>query len=322
MTASNVEVGLMLYSGAQQAAVLGMTDLLLVAHGIANNNQADAPRIRVTHWQLGTGSLPERVYDSRPDVESEPAVLVLPPSLNTPDPAAFPLDLIEWLKARYHDSVILGSVCAGAFLLAETGLLESRAATTHWMYTGMFRQRYPGVNLDPDRLIIDEGDIITAGGAMSWTDLGLRLVDRFLGPHVMIETARMLLIDPSGREQRYYSAFSPPLTHGDGAILKVQHWLHGTNARETSLGVMSVRAGLEERTFLRRFQSATGMTTTEYCQQLRVSKARELLQFGRDPIDRIAWNVGYSDPGAFRKVFTRIVGLAPGEYRKRFSAAT
>jgi len=103
-------------------------------------------------------------------------------------------------------------------------------------------------------------------------------------------------------------------------VLKVQHWLQATDAREIALATLAARAGLEERTFLRRFQKATGMTTREYCQRLRVGKAREMLQFSRLPVDRIAWEVGYSDPGTFRKLFARIVGLTPGEYRRRFSA--
>ena len=322
MTQKDVEIGVLIYSGAQQAAVLGMTDLFQVAAGIAESKLPIAPRLSVTHWRFGAGSEPERCFGDAPDTKTNPQVLICPPSLDPPKPEPLPAEIMCWLRGQYDAGVTLASVCAGAFLLAESGLLEGRAATTHWMYAETFRQRYPGIKLDSDRLIIDEGDIITAGGAMSWTDLGLKLVDRFLGPNVMIETARMLLIDPSGREQRYYSAFSPNLTHGDSAILKVQHWLHGTNARETSLAALSEKAELEERTFLRRFQAATGMTTTEYTQQLRVSKARELLQFERTSIDRIAWEVGYSDPGSFRKVFFKVVGLTPGEYRKRFSAFT
>jgi transcriptional regulator GlxA family with amidase domain len=155
---------------------------------------------------------------------------------------------------------------------------------------------------------------------MAWTDLVLTLVARYLGPPVMLEVARRLLVDPPGREQSYYSAFAPRLNHGDGAILKVQHWLQATQAREVELAVLAAQAGLEERTFLRRFQKATGLTTTEYCQRMRVGRAQELLQSSASTADQLAWTVGYSDPGAFRKVFTKIVGLTPSEYRKRFRA--
>lgn len=138
-----------------------------------------------------------------------------------------------------------------------------------------------------------------------------------------METARLLLIDPPGREQCYYSAFAPNLKHGDSAILKVQHWLHAADSREiilAELAELAELAGLEERTLLRRFKKAAGMTTGKYVQRMRVGRAKELLQTTRLPFDRIAWDVGYSDTSAFRKVFLKIVGLPPGEYRQRFAA--
>ena len=113
---------------------------------------------------------------------------------------------------------------------------------------------------------------------MAWTDLGLKLVERFLGPVVMAQTARMMLVDPPGREQRYYSGFAPRLTHGDAAIVKAQHFLQASEGKEARLAVLAEPVGLEERTFLRRFQKATGMTATDYAQRLRIAKAQELLQ--------------------------------------------
>lgn len=134
----------------------------------------------------------------------------------------------------------------------------------------------------------------------------------------MANTARMLLIDPPGREQRYYSVFSPRLLHGDAAILRVQHWLQTADTHEMNLTRLAAEAGLEARTFLRRFQKATGLTSTAYCQHLRVGRAQELLQFSTLPVERVAWEAGYSDPGALRKVFFRLVGLTLGDYRRRF----
>lgn len=155
---------------------------------------------------------------------------------------------------------------------------------------------------------------------MAWTDLGLRLIDRFLGPSVMIETGKFWLIDPSGREQRHYSSFAPRLTHGDEAVLKVQHWLQSRATRPVAVPAMAAAAGLEERTFQRRFKAATGMRPVEYLQHLRIGKAREMLEFTKRSIDQIAWSVGYEDAAAFRRVFHRILGLSPGEYRQRFSS--
>jgi|SRR5690554_1486788 len=319
----STEIGLVLYPGAQQSAVLGLTDLFRVTNRfVASHRDAAKPALRVTHWQQVEAEQPPAcVFDSWPG--SPPgtfAALVLPPTLDEPVVADDVRILATWLSEHHATGVVLASVCAGAFPLAATGLLSGRRMTTHWSYADLLQQRFKDVRVDVDQLIIDDGDIITAGGLMAWTDLGLKLVDRLLGSSAMIATARMLLVDPAGREQRHYTVFSPRLTHGDAAILKVQHWLQATQAQEVSLAALVAQAGLEERTFLRRFQKATGFTSTEYCQRLRVGRARELLQFSNNPIDRVAWEVGYSDPGAFRKIFTRIVGLAPSEYRRRFSA--
>lgn len=315
-----IELGIVLYPGVQMATVLGLTDLFDIAGRFTS--AADDPRLpalRISHWQLVVaGQAPRRVYDSHPEACCAPSVLILPPSLEEPISAEAARPYGDWLRQQHQAGVRLASICAGAFLLGETGLLAGRTVTTHWIYVERFMARFPDVRLDVDQLIIDADDIITAGGLMAWTDLGLRLVDRYLGARAMIDTAQMLVIDPPGRQQRYYSAFAPRLNHGDSAILAVQQWLQETAAEEVALADLAQRAGLEERTFLRRFRKATGMTTTDYCQRLRVGRARELLQAGRLPIERVAWEVGYADPGAFRKVFTRVVGLTPGAYRRRF----
>lgn len=303
------------------SAVLGLTDLFQIA-GRARPEGAAVSALRVRHLGADGPSHPGMVFDSHagePDHEDPRYdVLILPPSLEPPINSDVAGKLAAWLRDRHGEGSVLASVCAGAFLLGEAGLLDGRAVTTHWTYAQALQDRFTEARVDIDRLMIDGGDIISAGGLMSWTDLGLKLVGRFLGPVAMADTARMLLIDPPGREQRYYSGFLPRLTHGDSAILKVQHVLQANDGKEARLSILAAQAGLEERTFLRRFQKATGLTATDYAQRLRVAKAQELLQFGRQPIERIAWEVGYSDPGAFRKTFVRVVGLSPGEYRRRF----
>lgn len=198
-------------------------------------------------------------------------------------------------------------------------MLNGRSATTHWSFSETLAERFPEIRVDTEKLIIDDGDIITAGGLMAWVDLGLKLVDRFLGPTVMLETARFFLVDVSGQQQRFYSNFSPKLHHGDEPILKVQQWLQNSDVSSLSVSTMAAKARMGERTFLRRFQKATGLTPTEYVQHLRVGKARESLEFSSLAMKEIAWKVGYEDYGAFRKVFQKIMGLSPGDYRLRFS---
>lgn len=314
------EIAILAYPGAQQAAIYGLTDLFAEAGRIAAETAADrTSRLRVTHWLPDAAA--ETVtcsFDSQPGPRHRPAVVIVPPSLgDLPDPAVI-RRLAAWLTQRHDEGGMLASVCAGAFLLAETGLLDGRPATTHWGLADELGARFPAIRIAADKLIVEDGDIITAAGVMAWTDLGLKLVDRLIGPAVMLATARFLLVDPPGREQRYYSSFSPRLSHGDAAILKVQHWLQAQGPQAAGLAAMAAQAGLEQRTFLRRFQRATGLRPTEYCQHLRVAKARELLELTTRSIDQIAFAAGYEDAGAFRRVFHRLVGLSPGDYRRRF----
>jgi transcriptional regulator GlxA family with amidase domain len=154
---------------------------------------------------------------------------------------------------------------------------------------------------------------------MAWVDLGLHLVGRFVGPTVMLSTARHWVVDPGGREQRFYDCFAPVLTHGDDAVLRVQHWLNAKCTEKIDLPAMARAAKLGQRTFIRRFQRATGKTPMEYLKLLRVERARDMLEGSVHGFDEIAWKLGYGDPGAFRRVFQRVMGLSPGEYRRRFA---
>lgn len=314
------EIALILYPHVQQSAVSGLSDLFEIADRLARERLgSEVPLLRISHlsgWDRVDGFT--RTYPTSSHRNLEPSVLVLPPTLQAPSPKSASPTLIKYLKSRHKAGAILASVCLGAFVLAESGLLAERTVTTHWVYEKLFASRFPRVNVDTNKLIVDDGDIITAGGLMAWTDVGLKIIDRLLGPTSMLETARYMLVDPPGREQRYYSVFALRLTHGNAGILKVQHWLQKADLSDVSVHDMAKRAGLEERTFLRHFHKATGLTPIEYTQHLRVGRAREVLETSAESIDEIAWRCGYGDSGAFRRVFARVTGLTPSDYRRRF----
>lgn len=319
-TSLPVEIGLLLYPQVQLAAVHGLTDLFAVADRLARERLGgDRPVLRVSHLHCEepAGNL-VRVFDSHPRGHGEPMVIVLPPSLADPLTAADLPGLLATLRARHAAGAILAAVCSGAFLLAKTGLLSGRRATTHQVYANELAARFPEIQVAMDKRVIDHGDVLTAGGLMSWTDLGLTLVERLLGRDTMLDTARFLLVDPPGDEQARTGAFVPRLTHGDSAVLKVQQWLRREGTRKVTIAAMAAQAGLEERTFHRRFRKATELKPTEYCQHLRVDDARGLLEATRQPVEQIAWQVGYEDPSSFRKVFLRMTGLSPSAYRQRF----
>ena len=302
--------GILHYPGAQTSAVLGLRDMLEEASRLNTERGGKGPAFQVRILETEGGL---------PDSSAAWTALVLPPSLGSALPGDPTGVLTDWLRARHGEGALLCSVCAGAFLMAETGLLAGRPATTHWGLKAPFTQRFPEVHLDTDRILIDDGDLVTAGGLMAWVDLGLRLVDRFLGPEAMLATARHFLVDPGGREQRFYSTFAPVLGHGDAAVLKAQTWVQTHSGKKVDVPDMARSAGLGERTFQRRFHRATGMRPTEYLQHLRIGKARDLLERTDRAVEEIAWKVGYEDPGAFRKIFIRLMGLSPSDYRRRFA---
>lgn len=313
------ELGVLIYPGAQMAAVHGLTDLFGVANRIAAEHQAaQLPLLRVSHWRVEGDQPPARVFDSHPAADGALVAVLIPPSIAGFTEGQAPQALIDWLRQQHAKGATLGGVCVGSILLAESGLLDGRSATTHWTSAKTFAERYPAIKLKADTPIVDDGDLITTAGLMAWSELGLRLVDRLLGPSIATATARFLVVEHSDSASECGSNFAPILSHGDASILKVQHWLQSTGATDVSLAAMADRAGLEERTFLRRFRAATGLKPTEYCQHLRVGKAREMLEFTNGTIDHIAWTVGYQDPGAFRSTFKKITGLAPSDYRTRF----
>ncbi len=315
----NLEIGLLLYPGAQRAAVLGLADLFSVANQVAAELGAnELPQIRVSHWQADEAGQLRLTEASRRCAIQNVRVLIIPPSLaSTPSSAL--LERHRGALCVWHgQGTVLASVCIGVFFIAASGLLDGRSASTHWNYAQTLSQRYPKVRVEANQPLLDDGDIMTSAGLMAWTELGLRLLDRFLGASVAWETARYLSVEPV-MAPLPGALFSPRLDHGDGAVLKVQHWLQAIGARDADLAGMAACAGLEERTFLRRFRAATGLKPTEYCQQVRVGRACRMLEFTRRNVEQIAWGVGYQDPGAFRKVFQRITGLTPSDYRRRLA---
>ena len=177
---------------------------------------------------------------------------------------------------------------------------------------------YPTLDVDVDALMIDDDDIITVGGVMAWTDLGLVIVERLLSDDAMRETARFMMIDLPNRQQRFYSVFSPRMEHGDPAISKAQHQVHLRANSRYKVADTAEWSGLEIRTFIRRFHAATGLRPNEYHQRMRIENARRLLETTTETIAKVGWDVGYDDMASVRTLFSRLTGLTPSDHRKRF----
>ncbi len=319
------EIGLLIYPDCQLAAVYGLTDLFHIAceWSAPDLNLARRPAIRVSHWKIanaGADGCEEMVcvWDSHTGQPHRLDYIIAPPSIVMPNKMRRMPVAGRWLKEQHAHGTRICSVCASAFVLAESGLLDRRRVTTHWAFARQLTERFPEIEVAAENMVLDDGDIMTAGGILAWTDLGLTLVERLMGPSAMLATSHFLLIDPPRRHQLPFSQFIPRFDHGDEAILSVQHHIHAQPAAPQSVQALAMHAGVGERTFLRKFAKATGLRPTEYVQQVRISKARETLELTLRPVDQIAWQVGYNDPAAFRKVFQRLTGVAPNLYRHRF----
>jgi len=216
-----VEIGLVCDDGTARAGIYGLTDLFTYAGDIAaSHTSAKATPVRLTHWQASKTRHVDCVHDSAPGKPNAPSVLLIPGNTVAPAKDLSGSPLVPWLREKHSQGTVIAAVCGGVFLLARTGLLAGRQATTHWALTDQFASQFPDIRAQTQSMVIDYGDVLTGGGVLAWADVGLRLVERFLSPTIMMETARYMNVDPPGREQRFYSGFEPRTKHGDETILK------------------------------------------------------------------------------------------------------
>jgi transcriptional regulator GlxA family with amidase domain len=222
-----------------------------------------------------------------------------------------------WLLKHHRAGSTLTSVCTGAFLLAETGLLDGKRATTHWGFAELFRKRYPDVDLRPESLITDEGSLICGGGAFSYFDLSLYLVEKYCGFEVAAQCGKSLLLDIGRTSQTPYAIFEYQKQHKDDSVLRAQTFIEKNFAQEVNMKDLAPRVGMSLRNFKRRFRRATGDSPLTYLQRFRVESAKRLFENSQKSISEICYQIGYEDIAFFRRIFKRYVGLPPHEYRKR-----
>jgi transcriptional regulator GlxA family with amidase domain len=226
---------------------------------------------------------------------------------------------IAWLKKQFDRGTKLAAACNGNFLLAETGLLKKLRATTHWSLINEFTRRYPDVQLQPEKILIDEGDIISAAGVTACLNLSLYIVHRFASAELAMISSKVFLVDSGRRIQKPYETYSAPRKHGDDAIVKTQEWIERNFKEPITLDTMTEFSRLGKRTLIRRFKKATGDTPLVYLQKLRVENAKRMLEGTGNTFNEITWSVGYEDVSSFQRLFKTETGLSPGEYRAKFS---
>jgi transcriptional regulator GlxA family with amidase domain len=231
--------------------------------------------------------------------------------------------LIQWLKHQYNKNALISSVCTGAFLLAETGLLDGKTVSTNWMFADLFRKRFPNIRLETEKLITEEDGIITTGAATAYLDLCLYIIEKFGSQELAALCSKAMLIDPNRKAQAPYIIFNFQKNHSDSDILEAQKWMENQFS-QTSVSIDKVAKylGMSPRNFNRRFKNATGDTPNNYLQRVRVESAKRMLETTRKTIDEISYQVGYEDSNSFRKIFRKYTQLSPNLYRGKFSRMT
>lgn len=232
--------------------------------------------------------------------------------------------LVEWMQRMHGLGAMLCSACTGLGLLAETGLLDGRQATTHWAFGRSFRRTFPMVDLRLDEVLVTAGEreeLAMSGGGASWQDLVLYLIGRFVSPGAALAMAKFELLERHAEGQAPYLPFLPQTQHGDLLVKRAQEWLESNFAIASPVAEMTQRSGLSARAFARRFKAATGFSPIGYVHQVRIEEAKRRLEQSDAPIDQISWEVGYEDAAAFRRLFKRIARVTPGRYRRKFSSA-
>lgn len=316
-----VNIGLLALPNCLMSGIIGPLEIFHISNSVVESGKpvfGPVELLGVTGGGASFTGLPIRTH--RPMQDAEPDIVIIPPVFCGLEKLLRRRRITQWLLKRHESGAVIATCCAGSFLLAETGLLDGKAATTHWNLVRLFRERYPDVDLRPQMMLIDGGHYICAGGIMAWQDLSLHIVSRFMGGEIASHCAKLLVMDGTRQVQTPYFMFDQQHSEGgaDPGVDTVRKWMRRNYREHVSLEGLAATAGMGVRTFLRRFKRATGQTPLNYLQQLRIEAARHLLEVSTRNIEEITGLTGYVDSSSFRRLFKEKTGLTPREYRNRF----
>jgi transcriptional regulator GlxA family with amidase domain len=326
----NVRVCLVAIPEVMASTLMGLYDVLnsfslldTYGDGLAGRARFKAEIVAASAGPLSSASgVPVEAKRSFKEIDSTDVIII--PSILVErgewQQGRYPA-LVKWLAEMHTAGTQLCSACSGVLLLAETGLLDGKDATVHWMYAQTFRRNFPNVRLRLDRALVAAGkhqEFLMSGASTSWHDLILYLIAQHAGPTAAQAVAKFFAFQWHADGLSPYVVFEPVIDHGDAAIHKAQSWLSRHFSVANPVEQAARISGIPERSFKRRFKSATGHSPIDYVQRLRVEEAKRRLERTREPVDEISWKVGYEDPAFFRRLFKRITGVTAGAYRRKF----
>lgn len=228
-------------------------------------------------------------------------------------------DFTPWIIKHHAGGAEVASLCMGAFLLATTGLLKGRKCATHWAAANEFRKMFPDVCLVPDKIITDERGIYSSGGAYSYLNLILYIIEKYAGRDIAILCSKVFAIEIERNSQSSFNIFSGQKEHGDGPIKDAQEFIEHNFQEKISVDKLATMLALGRRNMERRFKKATSNTVVEYIQRVKVEAAKKSFETSKKNINEVMYDVGYSDNKSFRTVFKKITGLSPVDYRNKYN---
>ncbi len=228
-------------------------------------------------------------------------------------------EMIDWIKRQYDQGAEIASICTGAFLLAASGILEGKSCSTHWAFADSFRTMFPNIELQRDKLITDENGVYTNGGAYSFLNLIIYLVEKYFDRETAIFCSKVFQIEIDRGNQSQFIIFKGQREHEDELIRQAQDYLENNFQQKLSIETLSSKFAVGRRNFDRRFIKATGNTPIEYAQRVKVEAAKRAFETSRKTVGEVMSDVGYADAKAFREVFKKVTGISPLEYRTKYN---
>jgi transcriptional regulator GlxA family with amidase domain len=228
-------------------------------------------------------------------------------------------EFIPWIVQRYKEGTEVASLCLGAFLLADTGLLDGRTCSTHWLFANEFRNRFPEVELLDNKIVTDQMGLYTSGGATSYWNLLLYLIEKYTNREMAVLTAKFFVLDIDRSSQSPFHIFKGQKVHNDPEIVKVQEYIETNYQDKITVDELCRKFGIARRTFERRFKKATHNTVLEYWQRVKIEAAKRQLEMSRKTVGEVMYEVGYNDTKAFRDIFRKVTSMSPVDYRNKYN---
>ncbi|MBF0303304.1 MAG: helix-turn-helix domain-containing protein [Desulfamplus sp.] len=227
-------------------------------------------------------------------------------------------EILEWISESYHKGVSVGAFCTGTFILAMTGLLDGKQATTNWQFIRRFKRNFPNINLTPEKILTVDSNLICSGAVTSIYHIALYVIEKYGSKQLASICSKSFLIDSGRQSQLPYTTVYFDKNHGDKAIIMAQQFMENRYQDNFTIDYLAKEIGLSPRHFKRRFKKATGETPISYLQHIRIDQAKKRLETTNDNINEITWQTGYEDISTFRRLFKKHTSLSPKEYRKKF----